>query len=292
MINFQIINSDLIAFLEKCACNGVVLVTSTEKTKRNFFNYFYMDVVKGADEEHNGYIVVKAVDSEEKRMFIRHFLNEVEVETGGRFAVTDVSLLLTVLKQIPTRRKIQFSQEKKGTMLQIKTTDKGTFYGYDIRQENPSEELEMSLTGSTNGVSDWDSFHSFEEGIPKITIPDKGSALYNTVIDFDKMELTKVVNISTRLTKDQDLKFSINKNKVTISSGKKKENIQSKMDLIKEVKNPVEVKEKIITNLHPIVDHLFITATLYCRLAGDGALKYWLQSSDGNIELNFCSGSL
>jgi len=292
MIDFKINNGDLIAFLEKCACKGVVLITSTEKTTRNFFKHFYMDVYEAEDENSKGMIIVRAVDSEEKKMFIRHFLNEVDVESPGRFGVTDVDLILTVLKQIPTRRTIQFSQEKNGTVLQIKTTDEGTFYGYDLRQENPSEELELSLTGSTNGVADWDSFHTIEDGIPKISIPDQGEAIYDTLIVFDKMELAKVINVSTRLTRDQDIKITIDGNKVTLASGKKKENIQSKMDLTKEVTNPYEAKEKVLTNLHPIVDHLFDQVQFFCREAADGAMKFWIISGDGNIELNFCSGSV
>ena len=291
MINFKINNGDLIAFLEKCACNGVVLVTSTEKTKRNFFNYFYMDVIEADDEENKGGIVVKAVDSEEKRMFIRHYLTDVEVDSAGKFAVTDVNLLLGVLKAIPSTRKIQFSQEKKGTILQIKTVDEGTFYGYDLRQAVPSEEEDISLTGSQHGVKEWDSLHSFENDIPKLTLG-KESRLYDTVINFNKGELTKIVGISVALTKDQDLKFSVGKEKITIGSGKKKDNIQSKIDLKKTIENPIEITEKIITNLHPIVNHLFDTSTFFFRLASDGALKFWITSKGGNIELNFCSGSL
>lgn len=298
MIDFTINNGNLIAFLEKCACNGTVLVTSTEKIKRNFFNNFYMDVQRsfpnskeeGFDNpEDEGKIIVKAVDSEEKRMFMKHVLTDVSVERTGRFAVTDVDLLISLLKKIPTSREIRFQDNN--NLLEIKTTDAGTFYGFKMRQEAPNEDMTIALTESTHGVGEWDSLHSFENGIPKITM-DGQSRLYNTTIKINKMELKKIIGISTDLTKDQDLKISVKENTMTFQSGKKKENIQSEINLTKDIENPIEIKEKIITNLHPIVDHLFEESTLFLRLAGDGALKFWLQSSKDNIELNYCSGSL
>lgn len=301
MIQFKVNNGDLISFIEKCACNGVVLITSTEKIKRNFFNYFYMSVNKRLDvEENEGEIVVKAVDSEEKRMFIKHTLDGVAVEEPGRFPITDVELMIKILKSIPAIREIEFKLDN--NEITIQTTDDGTFYGYNLRQANVNEELQLSLSGSENGVAEWDSFHSFDEkeNAPRITMPPKpeedfagGTSLYSCAIDFYKSELSKIVRTSVNLTKDQDIVISlVLGDKIVFKSGKKKDNIRSNMNFDKTIVNPIVIADKRLTNLHPIVEHLFDVSTFFLRNSEDNTLKFWIRSTSGNIELNFCSSSL
>jgi len=295
MVKFSVRNSDLIAFLEKCACKGVVLITDTDKTTKNFFNYFYMDIIKG-EEEDDGYIWVKAIDSEERRMFVRHKLSNVSIEKAGRFAINDADMLLSVLKSIPTSRDINFEMIEKDTILRIETVEGKPYYGYDIRQISLPEDIQTALENNTTELDKWNSYHTIDEkcNCPKFTIPE-GSALYNTVIELSKIELYKVLRDSISLTKDQDLKFSMYKDKkewkIKFETGKKADNIRTTAEFEKTIENPIAFSRKIITNLHPIVSHLFNNSTLYMRVAGDGALKYWIISREGNIELNFCSSS-
>lgn len=296
MVKYTVINSDLIAFLEKCACKGVVLITATDKTTKNFFNYFYMDIVKG-EEENDGYIQVLAIDSEERRMFVRHRLSNVNVEEGGRFAVNDADMLLSVLKSIPAARSINFEMIEDDTVLRIETVEGIPYYGYNIRQTELPQDIQTALENNTSELDKWNTYHSFDSdcNCPKITIPDAGSALYNTVIELNKTDLAKVLRDSISLTKDQDLKVSMVKEKkewkIKFETGKKADSIRTTAEYEKTIENPIEFKEKIITNLHPIISHLFSGATLYLREAGDKSLKYWIKSSEGNIELNFCSSS-
>jgi len=302
MVDFKVNNGELISFIEKCACKGVVLITASDKISRNFFNYFYLDVkegkqVEGLDDEL-GYIEVKAVDSEEKRMYIKHTLNEVEVEEHGVFAISDVNILLTILRSIPSGRKINFKLIEKGAVLKIETIDEGTYYGYNVRQTIPPEDVQIALSNSKHGVGAWDQAHSFEKGFPKFTI-EEGSALYNTMIGFDKRELQKVIKDSISLTRDQDLRLSLFKHPkkkeawiFQVDSGKKADNILSTTQYKRDgISQELEFYDQIVTNLHPIINHLFNTSTFFLRIAGDNSLKFWIQSSEGNIELNFCSAS-
>jgi len=296
MVKFTLRNSDLIAFLEKCTCKGVVLITSTDKTTKNFFNYFYMDIVKGADKETLGYIEVKAIDSEERRMFIKHTLNNVNVETAGRFAVTDGDLLLSVLKSIPSARDITFKLIEKGAVLKIETDGGKPYYGANIRQVSLQEDMELTLENNNTELGKWDSYHTFDEkaNCPRYTIPE-GTALYSTMITLNKQELLKVLKDSISLTKDQDLKLSMSKVKkdwlFKITSGKKADDIIMTVKFDKSIENPIPFEDLILTNLHPIINHLFNISTFYLRIAGDGALKFWITSNEGNIELNFNSSS-
>lgn len=296
MVKFTLRNSDLIAFLEKCTCKGVVLITSTDKTTKNFFNYFYMDIVKGEDEETPGYIEVKAIDSEERRMFIKHTLNNVEVETAGRFAVTDGDLLLSVLKSIPSARDITFQLVEDGAVLKIETKEGKPYFGSKIRQVSLQEDMELTLNNNNTELGKWDSYHSYDEkaDCPRYTVPE-GTALYNTKLTLNKQELLKVLKDSVSLTKDQDLKISMSKVKkvwgLKITSGKKADDIIMTAIFDKTIENPIPFEDLILTNLHPIINHLFNISTFYLRIAGDGALKYWITSSEGNIELNFNSSS-
>lgn len=281
MVKFRIINSDLITFLERCACKGVVLVTSSGKITRNFFNYFYLNV---EDTE----LVVKAIDSEERKMYIRHFLRDVVVQEKGVLAITDVDTLLDTLKAIPNQLEISFVSDKDG--ITIETVDSTVYYGFRLRQIAPDENIQASLHKSTIGVGRWDSIHSFEEGFPKVS-EDNQSAFYNTRIDFDKRELQKVIDDSVKLTHDQDITMTLSNGSVGFSSGKKADNIRAEVTFQKEMTNPIKTT-KIITNLHPIVGHLFDKIVFFCRVASDDALKFWIQSVSNNIELNFCSGSV
>lgn len=302
MVKFSLINSDLIAFLEKCTCKGVVLITSTEKTTKNFFNYFYMDIVKGVkageedEEDILGYIEVKAIDSEERRMFIKHTLSNVDVKKAGRFAVTDANLLLSVLKSMPSAREIVFELIEKGNVLKIETKEGKPYFGANIRQITLHEDLQVTLEHNNSELSKWDSYHTFDEkaNCPRYTIPE-GTALYNTTLFLTKQELLKVLKDSISLTKDQDLKLSMSKTKkvwnLKVSSGKKADDIIMTAEFDKTINKPITFEDKIITNLHPIIGHLFNTSTFYFRIAGDGALKYWVTSEEGNIELNFNSSS-
>lgn len=295
MVKIIVRNSDLIAFLEKCACRGVVLITATDKTTKNFFNYFYMDVIKG-EEEDDGYIWVKAIDSEERRMFVRHKLSNVSVETAGRYAVNDADVLLSVLKSIPSSRDINFELIKDDTVLRIETVEGKPYYGYDIRQTSLPEDVQTALDNNTTELDKWNSFHTIDKktNCPKFTIPE-GSALYDTVVQVDKTELAKVLRDSISLTKDQDLRLSMYKEKkewyIKFETGKKADSIQGTAEFDKTIENPIAFTEKIITNLHPIISHLFASSTLYLRLANDDALKFWIISREGNIELNYCSSS-
>lgn len=297
MVKFTLRNSDLIAFLEKCTCKGVVLITSTDKTTKNFFNYFYMDIVKGADEETLGYIEVKAIDSEERRMFIKHTLNNVQVDKAGRFAVTDADLLLSVLKSIPSARDIVFKLVEKGAVLKIETKEGKPYYGSKIRQISLSEDMETTLENNNTELAKWNSYHSFDEKAkcPRYTIPE-GTALYSAKLTLNKQELLKIIKDSISLTKDQDLKLSMTKVKKVwefkIVSGKKADDIIMTAEFDKTIDNPIPFEDLILTNLHPIINHLFNISTFYLRIAGDGALKYWITSSEGNIELNFNSSSI
>jgi len=295
MVKFTVMNSDLIAFLEKCACKGVVLITATDKTTKNFFNYFYMDIIKG-DEDDNGSIKVKAIDSEERRMFVRHTLSNVAVEKAGRFAVTDADMLLSVLKSVPSSREINFELIEDDTVLRIETTEGKPYYGYNIRQTTLPEDIQVALDNNSSELDKWDSYHTINpEGFPMITIPDAGSALYNTSLVITKPELGKIMKDSVSLTKDQDLNLSIVKMKkgwkIKFETGKKADSIRTTAEFEKSIENPIAFEEKIITNLHPIVNHLFNTSDLFLRVAGDESLKYWIKSEEGNIELNFCSSS-
>ena len=282
MVEFTINNKKLITFLEKCACKGVVLVTSSGKITRNFFNRFYLNV----NDDH---LAVKALDSEEQKMYIRHFLRDVDVKTTGTFAVTDADSLVEVLRAIPSSRLISFREEKNALI--IETTDEGTYYGFRLRQIVPSDETMISLEKSKFGVAEWDSIHTFSDGIPVITVKEQ-SASYDTTIMFSKQELQKVVNDSIKLTRDQDLRLKYRPDSVNFSSGKKSDNIVAKITYDKEIVNPIE-GEWIITNIHPIVNHLFGKVLLFSRIAQqDGALKFWIQSGEGDIELNFCSASV
>lgn len=293
MVKFTVKNSDLIAFLEKCACKGVVLITATDKTTKNFFNYFYMDIIKEKDE---GHIWVKAIDSEERRMYVRHKLSNVEVETAGRFVVNDADMLLSVLKSIPAARDINFELIEDGTVLRIETTEGKPYYGYNIRQTELPQDIQTALENNTTELGQWDSYHTIDEecGCPRITMPE-GTALYDTIINFNKSDLSKVLRDSISLTKDQDLKLTMYKEKddwkLKFETGKKADSIRTTAEFEKKIENPIDFEDKIITNLHPIIGHLFSTATLFFRLAGDGSLKYWIISKEGNIELNFCSSS-
>jgi len=292
MVDVELTNGDLIDFIERCACKGVVLVTPTEKVTKNFFNFFYLDAQNGEDDED--FIEVKAVDSEEKRMFIRHYLRGVTVNEAGSFAVSDANLLLEILKSIPNSREIQFRLIEDDTVLNIQTTDSGTFYGYNIRQTVPPEDVTISLSASKSGVGEWDKIHTIEENIPKITMDGK-SALYNTVLTLSKSELHKVLKDSITLTRDQDLKLGMHKKKDTwflqFNTGKKSDNIITETQLEIVPTNPIEFSDVIITNLQPLIGNLFDRTTFYMRLAGDDSLKFWIISRMGNIELNFCSSS-
>lgn len=285
MTEFEVNNGDLISFVEKCACKGVVVISSTEKITRYFFNYFYLNVLEDS-------IVVKAIDSEERRMFIRHTLNNVEVNEEGRFPITDAELLINVLKNIPSTRKINISLDN--NELKIRTVDEGTYYGFGIRQANLDEDTLISLESSENGVADWDSYHSFdeEENCVRISM-EGGTALYNTVVRFTKSELARVVRASVKLTKDQEVRLSMTEKEITFETGKKRDNIKNKIVYKKDISNPLDLNEIRINNLHPIVEHLFDNVVMYGRIAGgDGAFKYYLISEAGNIRLEFSSGSL
>jgi len=301
-IKFSLINSDLIAFLEKCTCRGVVLVTAAERTTKNFFNYFYMDIVKGVEAETEdeedipSYIRVKAIDSEERRMFIKHTLYNVNIEEGGRFTVTDAKLMLLVLKSIPSAREITFELIEEGTILKIETKEGKPYYGAKIRQITLEEDLQSTIDNNDTELGKWDSFHSFDEkaNCPRYTI-EEGTALYNIKLIITKQELSEVIKQSITLTKDQDLKVSMTKVEdvwsLSITSGKDADDIVMTAEFDKNVENPITFENKILTNLHPIIPHLFNVSTFYFRLAGDGALKFWITSSEGNIELNFNSSS-
>jgi hypothetical protein len=295
MVKFTLRNSDLIAFLERCTCKGVVLITSTEKSTKNFFDYFYMDIIKG-DEDEEGYIQVKAIDSEERRMFIKHTLNNVDVEKAGRFAVTDADLLLSVLKSIPSTREIVFQLIEEGAVLKIETKEGKPYFGAKIRQVSLQEDLESTLESNNTELSKWDSFNSFDEEAqcPKYTVPD-GTALFNTKVILNKQELLKILKDSISLTKDQDLKVSMSKVKkvwcLKVVSGKKADDIIMTAEFDKTIENPIPFEDMVLTNLHPIIGHLFNESTFYFRIAGDGALKFWVTSEEGNIELNFNSSS-
>jgi len=255
-----------------------------------------MDIVKGVDKETLGYIEVKAIDSEERRMFIKHTLNNVEVETAGRFAVTDGDLLLSVLKSIPSAREINFQLIEKGAVLKIETKEGRPYFGANIRQVSLQEDMELTLENNNTQLAEWDSYHSFDEeaNCPRFTIP-AGTALYNVKLSLNKQELLKILKDSVSLTKDQDLKLSMTKVKKVwsfkITSGKKADDIIMTAEFDKTIDNPITFEDKIITNLHPIIGHLFNTSTIYFRMAGDDALKYWVTSREGNIELNFNSSS-
>lgn len=295
MVKFTVRNADLIAYLEKCACKGVVLITATDKTTKNFFNYFYMDVVKG-EEEDDGYIWVKAIDSEERRMFVRHKLSNVSIETAGRYAVNDADVLLSVLKSIPSSRDINFELIEKKTVLRIETVEGKPYYGYDIRQTSLPEDIQTALDNNTTELDKWNSYHTIDEetNCPKFTIP-QGSASYDTVVQVNKTELSKVLRDSISLTRDQDLKLTMFKVKkewvLKFETGKKADSIRTTAEFDKTIENPIAFTEKIITNLHPIITHLFTNSTFYLRMAVDDALKFWIISREGNIELNFCSSS-
>lgn len=297
MVEVELSNGDLIDFIERCACKGVVLVTPTEKVSKNFFNFFYLDAKKG-EEDDEDFLEVKAVDSEEKRMFIRHYLRGVTVNREGSFAVSDANLLLDILKSIPSSRDISFKLNEEGNVLTIETTDSGTYYGYNIRQTVPPEDVEIALDASKSGVGEWEAMHSWEDGIPKFTLineKDKPSALYNTIVNLYKSELRKVLKDSVSLTRDQDLKLGMHKKKedwfLQFNTGKRSDNIITETQLEIEPTNAIEFSDVIITNLQPIISNLFDHSTFYMRLAGDGALKFWIASQMGNIELNFCSSS-
>lgn len=282
MVEFEIENGKLITFLEKCACKGVVLVTASGKITRNFFNKFYLDAVEGG-------LIVKAIDSEEQKMYIRHFLKDVDVDTMGTIAITDSDSLVEVLKAIPRGRTISFKEDK--SALIIETIDDGTYYGFKLRQIIPSDETQTALEKSKFGVAEWDEIHVFDDSVPKITVGGQ-SAWYDTVIYFTKGELQKVVSDSVKLTRDQDLTMKIKPRSISFSSGKKSDNIISDIRYDKEVIAPCD-GDFIITNLHPIVNHLFPKVIFFCRVAKeDGALKFWIQSGEGDIELNFCSASV
>jgi len=295
MVKFNVRNSDLIAFLEKCACKGVVLITATDKTTKNFFNYFYMDIIKGEGED-DGYIWVKAIDSEERRMFVRHKLSNVSVETAGRYAVNDANMLLSVLKAIPLSRDINFEMIESDTVLRIETVEGKPYYGYNVRQTSLPEDVQTALDNNTSELDKWNSYHTIDEeaNCPRFTIPE-GTALYNTIVQVSKSELSKVLRDSISLTKDQDLKLSMLKEKklwkIKFETGKKADSIRTTAEFDKTIENPIVFSEKIITNLHPIITHLFDNPTFYFRMAGDEALKYWIISEEGNIELNFSSSS-
>lgn len=296
MVDFNIKNSDLITFIEKCACRGVVLITPTEKTTKNFFNYFYMDVYEGEDEGE-GYIWVKAIDSEERRMFIRHKLSNVDVNEAGRFAVTDADLLIDILKRIPSNRDINFKLNEEGTELSIQTVTGTPWKGFVLRQKVLPEDLKNILDDNESVLNTWDTSHIFEDGKPKISTPE-GSAVYNTSFTISQLNLVNIVGDSVKLTRDQDLKFSMVEDEkegwiLRVKSGLRSDDIISTSELDVMIDNPIEIDEKMITNIHPIVPNLFNRATFYFRIAQtDGALKYWVKSEEGNIELNFCSSSL
>ena len=307
MVKFKAKNQDLTRFFEKCAAKGVVIITPSERTTRMFFSHFYVDVKKETEtiEELNEEtketekkeveihkLIVKAVDAGEKRMYIRHSLKGIEIEEEGRLGITDVNLILDVLKAIPKKREVSFLYDTESRFLFVETVDKGTYYGYRVRQANITEQDQTALANSVLNVDGWDRIHTFEKGLPKITIGE-ASSLYNTVIEFRNEELSKVISDSVNLTYDQNIRISLEDGKVKFRSGRESDGVKSETVIEKEIENPIKVDEKKLTNLHPIVDHLFGKSTFYCRIAGqDGALKFWIKSAEDNIELNFCSSSV
>jgi len=282
MVEFTVKNSELMDLINKASCKGTITVSATQKIDKKFFQHFYIEAVEDRLE-------IKAVDSEDGEVYAWHKLTGVDVEEEGLFAVTDSGLLIDLLKSIPSKRQVLFTY-REGEPLTIMTADEGAFKGFEVRQE---------FTLSPDDIGTYESnvlvfigVHEFKEGIP-VGCPPGGEYPYNTVVNFTKDELSNVVTDSVKLTKDQEILFSMSEDGlITFSSGKENSNIKSKNRHQKEVVNPLAFSQRF-NNLQPIIPQLFGLVTFFMREAGeDGKIKCWIHSKSGNIELNFITGAL
>jgi len=280
MVEFIVKNSDLIDLINRASCKGTIAISSTQKIDKRLYNHFYIDA-------KDDYLEIKALDSEDGVVYAWHKLNEVDVEEEGLFAVTDVELILDLLKALPSSRRIMFTY-KEGEPLTIMTADEGSFKGFQVRQE---------FTLSPDDIGRYESnvlvfigMHEWEDGIP-VGKPEEGDFPYNCVVEFKKSELMDVIDDSVKLTKDQEILFKMEGGVVEFSSGKENANIKSKVRHSKEAQNPLEFSQRF-NNLQPIIPQLFDDVTFFMRLAGDEKVKCWIHSKKGNVELNFITGAL
>jgi hypothetical protein len=285
MVSFEVKNADLINLIKRAIAKGVITVTSTEKVTKNFFRNFYLEA---KNEDDIGILEIKAIDSEEGRMFQWSKISGIQVEKEGKFAVTDSKMLLDLLGSIPSKRTIEFSYED-GKPLIVATSDEGTFKGFEIRGEFTMPE--DNIKAYESAVLKFIGAHSFnEDGHPQIVDGEGNQHPYATLVEFSKEELGGVVSQTVNLTRDEDIVVKMTKEgDILFRSGKKNSEIKSKDLFEKRVQSPIEF-EQMVGNLQPILPHLFGKIKMFLRKAGSGSVKYWIQSKSGNIELNFASG--
>jgi len=127
--------------------------------------------------------------------------------------------------------------------------------------------------------------------MPRITDKEK-TALYETTAKFIKDEFGTIIKQSIELTKDSKLNIEMDKTgTISIKSGEVNSKLKSKDIFTKRAKDPI-VFNTHFKNLQPIWKHLFNNITIYFRKTEKGSIKIWVQSQEGNIQLNFASGDV
>jgi len=281
MVELIVNNSDLISFIKRCNCYGTIKLSQTDKVNADFFRDYYLEATEDRIE-------VKSVDSNARKMYIWHKLSNVIVNEPGKFAITDSGILFDILKMFPSNRKIAFTY--KDGVLSIMTADDGPFKGMELKQ---------SFTLDPNAIKTYESsvlkflsYHSFlDNDMPKIS-DGKTTQLYDTVVDFVKEEFGTIIKQSIELTKDDKLNIQMDKDgTIRIKSGQPSSKIKSSDIFHKRAKNPIEFNT-YFKRLQPIWTHLFGNIRIYFRKLEKGSVKIWIQSKEGNIELNFASGDV
>lgn len=281
MIDFVVKNGELVEFIKRAICKGTIKVNKTAVVTGHFFKNFYLEAVDDRIE-------IKSIDSESRKVYAYHILKNVDVKENGKFPVTNSLKILRLLKFIPSKRMIRFTYD--GTNpLTITTEDSGPFKGFELKESFALSEDNINLY-KKKAVKFVNAHYFNEEGYPVIAHEGK-EAVYSMHIPFSKRELDTIISQTTDLTFNQDILMNVSSDGTTqFKSTRKSAKIKSNDIFNERAKNPIQFSAEF-SNLQPIIPQLFNKIDFYMRKASDGIMKLWIQSKEGNIELNFATGA-
>jgi len=276
MAKFKINRERFKKFLEITACEGIIKFRDSKAVTEPLFSCFFL-VVKDNQLE------VLTIDTIKKKIQLNNIISGVEIIEEGTITVSDYNSILEVLKG---------KGLGKGDPL-ISVWDEGdkicivgVLDRYEIRQKENKD-----LTGVNKKLKflkAWRKAHKVDEkGIIVASVKNSKTKEvvndpFSTKVIVNKDDLLKVVDDTTRLTKDNLTRISLQDGVLQVFKGKA--NAKTKGEHItpyEDVGMEVIDFDKDFYSIQTIVPNLFDKIILnFRKVKGDGSIAVWITSMD------------
>ena len=292
MAKFKINKERFKKFLEITACEGIIKFRDSKAVTEPLFSCFFL-VAKDNQLE------VLTIDTIKKKIQLNNIISGVEIIEDGTITVSDYNSILDVLKGKGLGKGDPvISIWDEGNKIWIQ----GDLDKYEIRQRE-NKDL-TAVNKKLKYLKAWRKAHEEDEnGIIIASVRNKKTKEivndpFSTKVIVNKDDLLKVVDDTTRLTKDNLTRISLNDS--VLEAFKGAGNAKTKGEHIipyEDVGSEVIDFDKDFYSIQTIVPNLFDKIILnFRKVKGDGSIAVWIKSMDEktkteiNIALNSKKG--